>query len=474
MPTVPISFGTGANPGRTGHDGAALLLNCYAESAGKEGKIPFPINAIEGLDLFSTLTDGGAGRGIFRHSESELLVVSGQKLFSVDPLGTATVKGGIPSDGPVTFSQNRASPAQTVIVTDGRKFIYSDGSLSTVTDVDVPPANSTGWMDGYTLYFIDDGRIFNSEIDDAGNVDPLSFVEAEGSPDGIVRGHVRGRTVYVFGSESIELFVPTGDADTPFARRPGAVLQVGCAAAGSVTNFAGGVAFVTEGDHEFDGQVRVVFADGSLRRISHHAVERDIEALADRSTITAYSYSHRGHEFLVVSAATWTWVFDSSIGEWHKRESYQKGRYLGQWHARFQGKSIFTDFEAGKLYAVNPDTQNENGQPILMRLRAPIVHAFPNALQIGAMFFDFAPGTGVATGSGSTEDPQIGFRYSMDGGNTWSSERTLSMGKQGERKTQARTFSLGRTGEDGIIPELTMSADVVRNFTGAAMNARAL
>ncbi len=56
MPVVPINIGVRSNPGRHGQDSAARLINCYAEEAGAEGKMRFPIYASDGLLAFSALT----------------------------------------------------------------------------------------------------------------------------------------------------------------------------------------------------------------------------------------------------------------------------------------------------------------------------------------------------------------------------------------------------------------------------------
>ena len=54
--TRPLSLGVQSNPGRHPAAGAARLINAYAEDAGEEGVMRWPIWCVEGLALFSNLT----------------------------------------------------------------------------------------------------------------------------------------------------------------------------------------------------------------------------------------------------------------------------------------------------------------------------------------------------------------------------------------------------------------------------------
>lgn len=57
-------------------------------------------------------------------------------------------------------------------------------------------------------------------------------------------------------------------------------------------------------------------------------------------------------------------------------------------------------------------------------------------------------GVGLSTGQGSA--PVVMFRWSTDGGATWSNERQLSVGAMGEYRTRVRTLRLG-SGRDWVL-----------------------
>jgi len=56
---------------------------------------------------------------------------------------------------------------------------------------------------------------------------------------------------------------------------------------------------------------------------------------------------------------------------------------------------------------------------------------------------DCEAGVGLSTGQGS--DPEIMVQWSDDGGHTWSNERFLKIGKQGEYSKRAMLRQLGRS-----------------------------
>ena len=465
MPLVPLELPTSSNPGRYGADGAARLINCYPESRGKEGKISFPLYAADGLKLFSTLTDGAETRGMLA-LDTELLVVSARLLFSVDQSGTATAKGGIPGDGPVYMARNAAG--QVAITADGNKFVYEGGVLSDITDSDLPPAETCDYIDGYILYSIRDGRFFYSAIGNAKSISALDFAEAEGSPDSLVRVYVSNRNIWLIGSETTEIWQDTGNATSPFQRSPGAFFEFGCASAASVVTLGDSVALVTD-----DLEVVLASTTGQRLRISNHAVERDIHALSDKTTIEGFSYHLRGHEFYVLSSASWTWVYDALTGAWHERESYQITRWRASYYARFAGKHIVGSNTGGTLYEIDPDTYDEAGDHLIMRVMVPL-HAWPHPIRLNRLHVDTIPGQGLNSADAHDSDPQVALKTSKDGGITFGNERSAPTGKLGERTKAAKFNRLGVSKEDGFVLDLSMSSATIRGITGLSGDLNAL
>jgi hypothetical protein len=85
---------------------------------------------------------------------------------------------------------------------------------------------------------------------------------------------------------------------------------------------------------------------------------------------------------------------------------------------------------------------------------------------------DFTPPVGPYKTSGEMEhltDPQVGLRWSDDGGRTWSNQIFRSLGAVGQYGTRVTFDGLGITGRAGRILELEISSPVVRSLMYAAI-----
>lgn len=465
MPIQQISLGVGSARSRYGFEGDARLVNCYAENLGNTGKVPMPLYAIDGLTDFASLSDSGVRAMLAL--ESQLYAVVGRSIVEIDPAGSETVLGGIIGDGLVTMARNRASTTQVGICVDGLFKIVQGGVLSTVTDTDLPPANSICHLDGYFILTIPDGRFFITSLNDGTAIDALDFAKAEANPDGLVRGFSRGRDLLLFGNKSLEAWGNTGGEDFPFTRTTS--IEVGCLAPGSVATVDQTVGWIAH-----DGTVRLLNGY-QANKISDHGVERAIDEDADPSGVMGFSWQRRGHTFYALTGTTWTWVYDLATGLWHERESVG---YSGRWrcsaYAKFGERHVFGDVSAAKLYTGDPNVKLEGSESIIMTVQTPIIHAYPNKLQFNRFFADIVPGQGLNTTDVHNSDPQVMISYSEDGGHTWSGERFMSIGELGARKKRVVARRLGLSGEDGRMFRLRISADVVSAITGAAVDVEAI
>ncbi len=232
MPVVPVNFGIQSNPGRFGHDGAGKLINCYAESRGQEGKAATALYARPGMTLFGSVSDN-ITRGMFPIDDSLYWVV-GKQIYKVDLSGSTTLIGGVADAGRVAMARNtKANSPQLVIVTQGGlRFVVENDELSRITDTDLPPPKDVEFEGGYMLYLLPDGRMFYSELNDAGNVSALSFFDAEARDDGGKAVRKIGSLIWVFGSETVQKFQLTSSELNPFQPLLGATVERGCIAVG--------------------------------------------------------------------------------------------------------------------------------------------------------------------------------------------------------------------------------------------------
>lgn len=461
MTYTPIDLGTGSNQAEDGHAGACRHINCHVEELGNDAKSVKAIVPSDGFEAFSTFTVDGACRAMLVVDENELLVVQGRTLYSIDSGGTETIIAGISTDGPVTMARNRETPDPTVaIVSDGLCWYYQGGVLTQNTDADLPPVICVTGVDGYFSFLCSDGRHFASELD-AQDVNALSFATAEVKPDRGICNWTRGRDLMIGGSETIEAWDNQGNDPYPFAR----TTVVTNAEDGKFT----GVLSTTGSQEAF-----FVAADKTVRmlqgyqahQISTKAVERSIDGDPNPELITVTSWDKRGHTHYAVSGTDWTWIYNG--GKWYERHSYGLTRWRGAYVTLFGSKLIVGDYDLGKLYRMSHGVYTEAGEHLIATVQTPPVHAFPYRLKHLAFYLDVVPGVGTET----TQDPQLMFDWSDDGGRNWSAQRLFSLGQPGQALKRVKAQRLGVATSRTY--RLSMSAAVRRCFLSAGVDAEKL
>lgn len=462
----PIPLGIRSVPGRAGGpDSAARMINCYAEKIGDEGSITYPIYPIDGLQLFASPAATGGVRALVALDESNtLLAVVGFSLYQRQGVGSAlteTIVGTIDGAGFVTTARNRNASPMVAIVAERQVKIWQGGVLTLLSDPDLPAPNSVGFVDGYFVFAIDDGRWYISGIDDD-TVDALDFASAEGNPDGLLRVAVRGRDLLLMGPKTIEPWRNTGASPFPFERVT--VIERGLLSAPSVAAYEETIVFVAS-----DGTVRRL--DGyATARISDHAVERAIQDEADKASISGEAWQKDGHSFYAVSGTNFTWVYNGTTQLWHENRSYQLTRWRCSQYVKFLDQHLFGDFTEPLIYEADRDTYDENGDPLVMIVQPPAINAYPYAIKINRVFARMVAGEGLNSTDDALADPQLMIEVSSDGGVTFGSMRSGSIGRLGERLKRIIFNRLGRFGEAGAVLRLTCSAPIKRAFLGLAVD----
>lgn len=471
---LPVSIGKGSNAARHGQGGLARFVNAYIEEMGEQGKTGFSAFAINGNEPFATLANGSGVRAMLP-VDVRLLTVAGRLLFSVSAGGIVTIVGGIPSDGMVTMAANRRTPnRQTVIVCDGLWFIEEGGTLTQGSDPDLPPPVCVVESDGYLIFLIADGRWFIAGPNDAGNVDPLDFAEAESSADANVMAAVRGRTLIIFGEKSAEFWDPNGSGDFPYSRT--AAKSFGCYTAGSVANLLvtrGGAVrdtVIFAGTDKSGAYAGIMMLEGyDPVIISTPEVDRLIRDEPDKASIRCMAWVEDAHPFYAISGTSFTKVWDGKTGDrasdgWHDRESMGASRWYASAVAQFADMTIFGHRTANTLHRSLPTLLSEGGNRIVWRIQPPPIHAYPKNFKIDEVQIDMITGVGLNTGIEDDDNPELVIDYSKDGGLSWAAERRASLGGMAQRKTRVKERSFGRFDHNGVTFRLTCSANVVKGL----------
>lgn len=442
MPRVPIGLGLQSYRNSSLPVSAQRCVNWFAEQAPAGASTQVALMPTPGLSLFSTCGDGPV-RGLHT-AKGVLYAVSGRKLYSVGADGTATERGTIPRQGPVSVTDNGT---QVVIVTDdGEGYVYNiaAASLSQITNASWRPARAAAFLDQYVIFSErDSGRFFISALGDAASFDALDFATAESAPDDTLTLIVDHRELWLFGQTTIEVWANTGAADFPFSRISTGIIERGCGAARSVAKLDNSVFWL--GD---DGAV--YRAEGySPLRISTHAIEYALSRYETTADAIAFAHNDRGHPFYVLTfpRANATWVYDVATGYWHERYSGTEPDCAGRWrancHAFAYGGHIVGDFENGKLYRLDGDAATEDGAAIRRMSDSPYIEDDGKRLMVHGFELMMEVGVGLPSGQGS--DPLVTLSWSDDGGRTWGNEISRSFGRIGAYETRVRWHRLGQT-----------------------------
>lgn len=434
-----FAFVGGAYKGRSSNINAQECTNLFPILDQEGGKSVISLAGTPGLASFTDLLLNHGIRGVYVF-KNLLYAVCWNHLYKIDTDGNYTTVGTLASlSGMVSMADNGL---EMIIVDGSYGYIYNGYKFGQITDPDFPGADTVTYQDGYFIINRPGtDEFYISGLLDGYSWDALDFAAAEGRPDPSLCMLSDHRELWNFGTETIEVFYNTGEADFPFSRIPGAYIESGLGARFSPAQMDNSILWLSDA-----GQI--VRANGYTPQIiSTRQIDYQIAQYADYSDAVGYTYSQDGHSFYVLTfpTANETWVYDAATKFWHKRSSgLTGGRHRGVCYAKLGRKHIIGDYETGRLYEYKMDVYTDNGDPIRRVRAAQTVHAedrkiiFFNAFEI-----EFEPGVGLITGQGN--DPQAMLDWSDDGGDTWSNEHWASIGKLGQRGIRARWRRLGRS-----------------------------
>ena len=456
----------------------ARMVNLFPEIVPEGGKEPAFLNRCPGLK-FQNRVGVGPIRGLWSHQTNgdDFYVASGNEFYKLSSLtGTPVKLGNISGTGPVSIADNGT---QLFIACGAKGYIYNESTnvFAEITDPDFAGATTVCYLDGYFVFNQPDSQIiWVSQLLDGTSVEPLDFASAEGSPDGVVGIINDHKELWVFGTDTTEVWYNAGGTDFPLTPIQGAFNEIGCLSPWTIQKLDNSI-FWLGTDPRGDG---IVYrADGYKgQRISTHAVEWQIQQYPDLNEATAYTYQQDGHAFYVLNfpSANTTWVYDASTNAWHERAGFVDGDFTRQRAdnmCNFQFKTVVGDFENSNIYTLDLDTYADNGQ-IQRWLRSwralPTGQNNLNRTAQHSLQLDIQAGVGLNDGQGS--DPEVMLRWSDDGGHTWSNEHWVKIGKIGQYGRRAIWRRLGMTEKiRDRVYEVSMTDPVKTTIMGAELHA---
>jgi hypothetical protein len=276
--------------------------------------------------------------------------------------------GGITTANDPAWIASNGSVGHQILFTNRGGVIFDlvTNAYATIADPDFPTnaARCGQFIDGYfvivneTLNALQSSAFFNGLAWSG-----LDIARRQLASDQLVSLMVVNRQIWLFGTETTEVWAPAGTGNPPFAPIPGVFVQWGIAAANTAQLFAGTVVWLAQ---NMQGIRMVMMAQGfDPRRISTAPLELLLQPLDNVDDAFAWTYQEDGHEFYVLSipSAKLTWVYDGLTQLWHERGWWNQiaGEYeshRGRCHAMLQQQGftahLVGDRETSTIYEQSP------------------------------------------------------------------------------------------------------------------------
>lgn len=285
-------------------------------------------------------------------------------------------------------------------------------------------------------------------------IDGLSFANAENSPDRLRDILYIDDTAVLFGAETVEFWPNTGDNDLPFTPLEGRVIERGIRNTGACCHIGPSFAWVT---HEH--QVCVQTEDNV---ISSTGLQARIAASSD---CRLFRFVLEGNEFIALRLDTETHVYSRRSGLWSRFETYG----LANWAASCWADGVFGSNTGATLEWGSDHEETGALDGVLeRRFRAgqPIDAA---GVVIGNVGLRTNPGNTPYL-TGAYVDPVVGMRQSRDGGKTWGSWRSRSLGEQGDYRRHVQWRACGMASRPGWLAEFRVTDPVPFRVSGVSVN----
>ena len=301
-----------------------VLTNCFNNQTGQVISRP-------GV---TELNDTGlVARGQFFWNDSLYQVVS-QSLIKITDLATGafstigTINGNAVIDTAIGFNT-------AVILVKGGEIYTLDNTDTLVTisgNANFVPSVAVAHIDGRFVYIPSDGDpAFFSNVGAAGTVEALSFFDAEELPDKNSTVFNFRNTLYIGGTDSLELFRDTGASPNPFTRLNGARISNG---------FIGGLieyneTFLFIGREKDQGFGIYAINAGIAQKISNTFIDTILANYTEGQLGDAVGarIKWRGYDLATFTLANDSFGFLG--GNWFKLETFDNLGIPGPWAGGF-------------------------------------------------------------------------------------------------------------------------------------------
>jgi hypothetical protein len=366
--------------------------------------------------------------------------VMGTKLVSVSQGGQIMTLGEVGPGGRVTFDYS----FDRLAVASGGRLYYWAGSLTQVTDSDLGTVVDFIWIDGYFMT-TDGENLIVTELNDPTAIDPFKYGASEIDPDPVVGLLKLQDEAYALNRYTIEVFDNVGGDEFPFQRIDGAQIEKGAVGTHAACVFVDAVAFLGGG---FNEAVSIYLGKNATAvKIGTREVDTILQGYteAQLADVILEEKIDRGHSTLLIHLPDRTLAYDAAastvleIPAWYCLTSSLEGysQYRARNIVRCYDQWFIGDPQSNVIGYLDDTISTHYGESVRWEFGTTIV--FNEGL--GAIFHELE--LVALTGRVALNaDPIITTSYSVDG-ETWSQEKPIYAGKQGNRRKRLVWLSQG-------------------------------
>jgi len=357
--------------------GADKAVNVFLDNAGY----------IRGRGGLKRITTTGATLpdqkidGIFYWTSKDLtMIVCGGGLYKMDSYNAVTLIGtGLSINKRTSFCVVRTNTGVESLAVANTSDIYIyDQQNNTWTntyalDSDTPRQVKTiCFLDGYLIALpTNSNQFYYSQVGDPQDWNLLSFANAEANSDIIENMVVKGQYLYLFGTDTIELWYD--DGATPFIRLAGAVIENGTPSPFTACK-------VEEFMFFFDNKRRICVVEGQASyKVVSGNIDRYLQSLDSIEDAYAFPIIHQGRVFYCINFPTstrTTWDGSTEVGicfvyDIQSQQFFEWNRWTGSQYGRFpvnceaycslQQRQILGKINSGILYELDENIYQDDG-----------------------------------------------------------------------------------------------------------------
>lgn len=428
-------------------------INLYVENVEVDRK-RYVLYSMPGLRPVALLPSGPV-RGLYTSTTGRVFATTSTTLFEIFAGYTFLARGTIPTGTmPVSFTDDGQHLVLSVEGA-GMALDFATNGLLALPLTGPQTFGQLGCINGRVITNEPGTRHwwFSGHFD-ALVWDPLAYYEAEGRADNIVTLIADHREVLVGGTQSIEVWVPSGRPFPdpagigPFTPMTNVFLEQGIETPYTLEALDNRVYFLG-GTPRGEGPVWALNGY-TPERVSTHALESAMAGMPTVGDAIACTARHGGHAWYVLDfpSGEQTWAFDTATQAWAEwprlLDDGSFSNYLSNTHCSAFAEHLWGDRSTGQLYIWDPDFHRLGTGTRLCRRTSPHVRNEQKRIRYSMFRVEAEAGVGLDGGAIPGADPQMMLRTSSDGGHSWSHGRWRSLGRLGATRQQACWYQLGQ------------------------------